>query len=238
MRFRPPEQLAGFRPVSIALIFFYSANIFVFVLVSLLPGSIDWLRLSGDRPWGIITSAFTQVDFWHLMNNLEGFLTATFLFAIVNWTNPVKLRERWSSAFLWIPIFAGIGANLLEYPLALANPGDSSWGASGIVYGALGAVLSAGLLKMPANIMATIKYRRKARKVRRWRGFRLNKGWLRTLPITTSLAVVFALLVLIIFDPENFLSVGPQTDVFSHAVGFLLGFIGFAASQRFRTRHP
>lgn len=233
MHARLSRRLAGFRPLGIAFIIFFLINIAVFAVLSIWPGLVEWLWLSADRPWGILTSAFTQVEIGHLASNLQGFIFVVVLFALVNMINPKRVRRRRSRAFLLIVFVAGIGANLIEYPLALANPGDSSWGSSGIVYGGFGVLLASAIQTMPAHLKAISKERRRrAKKPRLWKVFRYDRKSLRTMPSILTLALVASFLALIIFDPETFLNVAPGVDVFAHAFGFLLGLIGFVISKR------
>lgn len=228
-------HLSGFRPLGIAFIIFSFANLAVFALVSLWPGLLEGFWLSADRPWGILTSAFTHADLSHLAANLQGFVFAAGFFVVVAAVNPVPLRRRWSRVFLWLVFIAGFAANALEYPLLLAGPNYNSWGASGIVYGALGVLLAAALRSLPAHFRAI------AREHRRWRGrrrkwglFKFDRKSVRTLPNLMTIAVLTTFLLMIFTDPGGFLSVGPGVDVLAHGLGFLFGFLG--AMILFRAR--
>ncbi|MFH1821523.1 MAG: rhomboid family intramembrane serine protease [Methanobacteriota archaeon] len=224
------RKLAGFRSVGIALIVFLATNILVFLVLSVRPDLVEWLRLSADRPWGIVTSAFTHVDFYHIANNVEGFILAALLFLSINLSSRRAVRRRVSRQFLLLVFVAGIGANLLEYPLALASPWDASWGASGIVYGALGIALSAAVQTIPTHVKFIAKERRRwVGKPRRWGVLRFDRRSLRTFPSYLSLSLVASILIMLVFDAGGFLNVAPNVDVFAHGVGFLLGFIGFTA---------
>jgi len=226
------RRLAGFHPLATALIIFLITNIAIFTLLSVWPPLLGWLWLSANRPWGIVTSAFTHVDTNHIMNNIEGFVLAVLFFVLINLNNPRKIRRRLSRRFLLLVFMAGIGANLLEYPLALENPGDASWGASGIVYGALGVVLSSAIQMLPTHINVIMKERRRwIGRGRRQRILKFNRGSLKTLPSLLAFSLFISILLMIIFDMGSFLNVAPDVDVFAHGVGFLLGFIGFTAWQ-------
>lgn len=226
------RKLAGFRSVGIAVAVFMITNIPIFLLLSVRPDLVDWLKLSADRPWGIVTSAFTHVEFYHIASNIEGFLLAALLFLVINLNSRRAYRRRASRAFLYLVFIAGIGANLLEYPLALANPGDSSWGASGIVYAALGVVFSSAVQMLPANLnFIARERRRRASKPRQLKIFRFDRRSLHSFPSLLSLSLVASIIALLIFDPGSFLNVAPNVDVFAHGVGFLLGFIGFGVMR-------
>jgi len=232
IRNRLSKRLAGFRLVGVALAVFLAVNISVFVVLSIWPDLIEWLRLSADRPWGIVTSAFSHVDFYHLESNIEGFALASLFFLLTNLVNSRAARRQVSRRFLIVVFVAGIGANLLEYPLALANPGDSSWGASGIVYGALGVLLSSAVQSLPANMNRIKKERRQWTGKRRARRiFRFDKRSLRMMPSLMSFSILVSIMILLVFDAGTFLSVAPNVDVFAHGVGFLLGFLGFTVMQ-------
>ena len=220
------RRLAGFRSVGIAFILFSLLNLALSLLISLYPQLLEGLWLSADRPWGVVTSAFVHADIGHLVNNLEMFTIAAGLFVVVSVINPVGTRRRWSRAFLWLAFLSGIGANLFEYPLALVNPGDVSWGASGIVYGGLGVLLAASLRSLPTHLRAIAEeHRRWAGKRRVWRLFKFDRKSLRTLPDLLCIAVLISFLVPIFTNTGMFLSVRPGVDVLAHGLGFLFGFL-------------
>ena len=231
------RYLAGFRSVSIAFTLFSLLNLALFLLISLHPPLLEVLWLSVDRPWGILTSAFTHEDLGHLVSNLEGFVLAIGLFVMVSRVNPVRVRKRWSRAFLWLVFVAGFAANAVEYPLLLWGPNFNSWGASGIVYAALGVLLTASLRSFPAHVRAIAKeHRRWASKRRKWRLFKFDWRFLAILPALVCFAVIISFLLIIFTDPGGFLGAGPGVDVWAHGVGFLFGFLGAMALFKFRFR--
>lgn len=234
---RLSRRLAGFRSVGIAFTLFSLLNLALFVLISLHPPLLEVLWLSVDRPWGILTSAFTHEDLGHLVSNLEGFVLAIGLFVVVSRVNPVRVRKRWSRAFLWLVFVAGFAANATEYPLLLWDQNYNSWGASGIVYGALGVLLAASLSSFPSHVRAIARERRRwARKRRKWGLFKFDRISLTILPALTCIAVIISLLLPIFTDPEGFLGARPGVDVWAHGVGFLFGFLGAMALLKFRFR--
>ncbi len=219
------RRLTGFRSVGLAFTIFTLLNLAIFSLISLWPGLLDWLWLSADRPWGIVTSNFVQAELFHLAGNLEGFTLATGFFVTVCLVLKVGDRRRWSRVFLWLVFLSGIVGSAIEYPVLVIN-GDFSWGASGIVYGALGVVLAACLRSLPAQIRALAKeHRRWRRKRRKWGLFRFDRRSLRTFPNLMSLTILISFLLIIFTDPWDFLSARPGVDVLAHGLGFLLGFL-------------
>ncbi len=221
------RHLYGFHPLGLAFTLFALINLAVFALVSLWPGLLGGLWLSADRPWGILTSAFTHAELGHLAANLEGFVLAAGLFVVVTAVNPPPVRRRWSRAFLWLVFIACIAANILEYPVLLAGPDFNSWGASGIVYGAFGVLLAASLRSLPAHFRVIAReHRRWVGRRRRWGVFKFDRKSLHVIPSLLSLAVLITLLSMIFTDIEGFLSVGPGVDVLAHGLGFLFGYLG------------
>jgi len=222
---RLPRRFAGFRSVGLALTLFIFLNIAIFSLISIWPELLDWLWLSADHPWGIVTSNFVQAELPHLASNLEGFTLAAGLFVVVCTLWRVRVRRRWSRVFLWLVFLSGIVGSAIEYPLLIESQ-DVSWGASGIVYGALGVLLAACLRSLPAQIKALAKeHRRWERKRRKLGLFRFDRKSLRTFPSLMSLTILISFLLLIFIDPADFLSAGPGVDVIAHGLGFLLGFL-------------
>jgi membrane associated rhomboid family serine protease len=194
------------------------------------PGLLGWLWLSADRPWGIVTSNFANYSpegpsYTHLTGNLESFTLVAVFFVVVCLELKIQDRRRWSRVFFWLLFLSGIIGSAIEYPL-LVSSGDFSWGASGMVYGALGVLLAACIRSFPVQMRALSKeHRRWARRRKKWKLFRFDRKSLHTLPNLLSLAILMAFIVLILTDPAGFLSVAPGVDVTAHGLGFLLGFL-------------
>lgn len=218
------KHLAGFQGVGTAFTVFALVNVIVYLMISLYPSLLDFLYLSADHPWGILTSAFTHIDLAHLVNNLEGFTFAVLLFLPVVSVYQVRIRRRWSRVFLWLVFLSGICANAIEYPLLIIGPDFNSWGASGVVYGALGVLLAASLLSLPAHIHALAKGRRARRRIK-WRPFRYDRYSRASFSALMCFSIILSFLYLIITDAAGFLSAGPGVDVLAHGLGFLLGFL-------------
>jgi len=207
---RLSRRLAGFRSVGLAFTIFTLLNLAVFSMISLWPptdtepGLLGWLWLSADRPWGIVTSNFTNFtldgpSYLHLAGNLEGFTLAAGFFVIVCLVLKVKDRRQWSRIFLWLVFLSGIVGSAIEYPSLIISQ-EPSYGASGIVYGALGVLLAACLRSLPAQMRALAKeHRRWARKRRKRRLFKFDWKSLRTFPSLMSLTLLISFLLLIWF---------------------------------------
>ncbi len=221
------HQLAGFRSVGLAFTIFSLTNIVIFLLISLHSPLLDWLSHSPDRPWGILTSAFVHADLSHLVNNLRGFIFAGAFFVIVNMINPVKTRRRSSRIFLWLIFLSGFTANTIEF-LGWKMSGVSnvrSWGASGVVYAAIGALLAFALCNFPAHLRNFFGTYRKSRKIRRKPTRRFDWGFAKGAVNLLSMTLPLALLVMLFSDPGGFLSASPETDVLAHGLGFSMGFL-------------
>lgn len=221
------RQLAGFKSVGLAFTIFTLTNIALFLLISLHPRLLGWLSHSPDRPWGILSSAFVHADLGHLVNNLRGFVFAAAFFVIVNIINPVETRRRSSRIFLWLIFLSGFTANAIEF-LGWQMSGESdviSWGASGVVYAAIGALLASALYSFPAHlrnfVRACQRPQKAGRKPMRKFDWRFVGGTVNLL----SMSLPLTILVMLFSDPGGFLSAGPQTDVLAHGLGFSLGFL-------------
>ncbi|MGQ9788882.1 MAG: rhomboid family intramembrane serine protease [Candidatus Hadarchaeaceae archaeon] len=227
--------LVGFHPILKALLIFLVLNSGAFIVLSSWPFLLRWLWLSADRPWGILTSAFSHVDLDHFFSNAVGFTFAAALFVLVNLNKSEKARRRVSNRFLLLVFVAGIAANLLKYPFFLVRTGKPSYGASGIVYGALGIVFSCALHDLHSNIKFIARKRRRlAGRKKRRRGFRFDIGTINFFSSLFGISVVICTLFLVLFDISGFLNVAPDVDVFAHGIGFLIGLILFSGFQILR----
>ncbi len=237
IRKRLIRWFAGFGPLATASALFLAPNIAVFLLLQIRPGLIEWLWLAADRPWGIVTSAFTHLDVDHILSNIIGYAVSVVFLLISSQILTRRRRRDVSRRFLWLIFIAGIGANLIEYPLSLSSPSDHSWGASGVVYGSLGVALASAVLLLPAHLNNISRSRRRrARRPRGWRALRFDRRSMRAFPSLFALSMVISILATLLFDAGSFLNVAPGIDFFAHGVGFLLGFFGLMVWQRLVVR--
>lgn len=223
------KQLIGFRSVGLAFVIFFLLNLALYLLITLHPPLLEDLWLSADRPWGILTSMFVHQELDHLAGNLLFFTVWSALFVTVNLLSGAEARRLWSRFFLGAVFLAGITANAIEFGAwGLAGVPDNSWGASGVVYAAMGVLLACALYNLPSNLTAlrgaVAKRRRKPRKIRR--RLKLVLKFEKTFIVSmVSIGVVVVFLSQLVLDPGTFFSAGPGVDVLAHELGFLLGFL-------------
>ena len=208
------RYLVGFRSVGIAFTLFSLLNLALFLLITLHPPLLEGLWLSADRPWGILTSAFVHRDLGHLVSNLRGFMLAAGFFVVVNLHNRVRARRYSSRIFLWLIFLSGFVANGIGF-LAWYWAGVSgvhSWGASGIVYAGIGALLASALCNFPTHMRNFVKARRR-RPRRGKRKLRIKFDWslMRSTASLLSMTLALTLLALLFWNPGAFLSVGPES---------------------------
>lgn len=162
----------------------------------------------GATPWGVITSVFL-FDSWL---NIPSYLTIIVLY--VSFSGSLSREERRKrAAFASAAIFLiGFAANALWVAV---RPDTFSWGPSGVVYSLLGVL-------MVFTLFDGIPARPTSWNPRDWYGSKeqLNSAM--------NNLVIFSSTVLILFlNPAQFLSAGPNINVFVHAISFLGGY--FAA---------
>lgn len=194
------------------MILFYVLNLALFATIRTRPDLLEYLSLSPQRPWGIVTSVFVHEEFFgHLFGNLLFFGLYCVAFVVANWPCDAETRRFSSKLFLWLVFLSGFLANTIvffRWP-AGAKP---AYGASGVVYAAGGAWFASllfGLASLPGRFPGY------------WKGTgRMGK----------LISVVIALLAAaitgsLISDPRGFLNAAPEVNVYAHAWGFLIGLI-------------
>jgi rhomboid protease GluP len=116
---------------------FIIANILVFIIVNLILGE-DILNLlaqnnlnisQGRELWSLITSFFVHANFVHLLNNILGLL--------IFGSTAEKYYSKWQ--YLMIYFISGLMGSVFSYLLSPIYSGGL--GASGVVYGLMGAIL-------------------------------------------------------------------------------------------------
>jgi len=116
---------------------FIIVNILVFLVVNLILGedtllllAQDNLEISQDRElWTLITSFFVHSNFIHLFNNIIGLL--------IFGSTAEKFYSKWQ--YLMIYFISGLMGSVFSFLLSPIN--SYGLGASGVVYGLMGAVL-------------------------------------------------------------------------------------------------
>jgi len=213
------DALSGFCSLALATALFTVPNIAVFFAVSLHPELIEILWLSIGTPWGIITAAFLHREAAHLLQNLHGFLAAVVLFALSNLLQSRENKERYSRIFLLLVFPSGFLANAVELLARLASNSVAGWsgyGASGVVYSAIGICTASAVINSCALFIGYI------------RSFRDPDSKDITIPELLVMAFNLALMIfavyLVVFARDLFLNTSPGIDVFAHTAGFLIGF--------------
>ena len=116
---------------------FIVVNILFFIVVNLILGE-DILYLltqknfnisQGRELWTLITSFFVHANFMHLFNNILGLL--------IFGSTAEKYYSKWQ--YLMIYFISGLSGSFFSFILSPINSGGL--GASGVVYGLMGAVL-------------------------------------------------------------------------------------------------
>ncbi|MEW6221940.1 MAG: rhomboid family intramembrane serine protease [Candidatus Hadarchaeota archaeon] len=210
-------RLAGFEPVAIAFVFLVAVDLIVFAFTSTDPAVQEFLSLSPDKPWAVLTSAFVHGDSIHLLNNIQGFAMSCMFFLIANFGLSLKDRRRSSRLFMWLIFVSAFASDAVELVIwqLTATTGVSSFGSSGIVYASLGVVLSSALFSSSVNL-------RRLRIVKRRKKSALKAKGL--IVPALSIAVFLIIFLELLITPEYFFSVGPGVDVFAHEFGFFIGF--------------
>ncbi len=116
---------------------FISANIIIFIVVDLLLGDEILFLLAqynlsisqGRELWSLITSFFVHANFIHLFNNVIGLL--------IFGSTAEKYYSKWQ--YLMIYLISGFIGSVFSYLLSPINV--YGLGASGVVYGLMGAVI-------------------------------------------------------------------------------------------------
>ncbi len=116
---------------------FVSVNIIIFIIVNLILGEEILFMLAqsnlsisqGRELWTLITSFFVHANFLHLFNNVIGLL--------IFGSTAEKFYSKWQ--YLMIYFISGLMGSVFSFLLFPINSGGL--GASGVVYGLMGAVI-------------------------------------------------------------------------------------------------
>ncbi len=159
----------------------------------------------GSTPWGAVTSVFLY-DAWA---NIPAYfaILATYV-AFSDSIGPDERRNR--GRFAAVTIFPV--ATLANVLWMLARPTTYSWGPSGVVY-ALWGILFAFTLQdgLPQHA--------KHLDPRTWYNSKKE-----TSSALSNLAIFAATAMIMVVEPAQFLSAGPNINVFAHGVSFLGGY--------------
>ncbi len=116
---------------------FISVNIIIFIVINLILGEEVLFLLAqnnlsisqGRELWSLITSFFVHANFMHLFNNVLGLL--------IFGSTAEKYYSKWQ--YLMIYFISGLMGSVFSFLLSPIYSGGL--GASGVVYGLMGAVL-------------------------------------------------------------------------------------------------
>jgi len=213
------DGLFDFRFLVLAIALFLLSNLVMFFVTSSYPELIKVLWLSADKPWGIFTAAFVHKDASHLAGNIVYFLISSIFFVLSNIPQEREGRSFYSKVFLLLVFFSGILWNAIEFfvwrrPSSITEFGG--YGASGVVYGAIGICTASALVNFAAALR---KYFRSLKASNR----EIAKPDLFSLLV--NLMILILILALELVAPESFLAAGPETNIFAHFGGFAIGFI-------------
>jgi membrane associated rhomboid family serine protease len=206
----------------IAYLALVGAIMWTYVGEQLLPGLVQFGELDRTNFWGIFTSIFIHGSPSHLEGNAETLVWMLIIFVMLTEVNPDLFLKGSRSFLFWAPMISAIVANLVFYLLA---PRATSFGASGVVYAALGVAIALALAGLVPELSAVVKCQS------------LTSGQKTQLEFNLLLSVPFIALVWI--SPSGFLGVDMGVNAFVHDLGFMGGlFSGYVyfTIQRHRSQ--
>lgn len=214
------DGLSGFRLLGLAIILFLIPNLTIFFAIQIHPSWIRMLWLSADNPWGIFTAAFVHQETNHLVGNIIGFMFSILFFVFSNLSQDKERKALYSKIFLLMVFISGFLSNALKFfiwwnPSGITESG--SYGASGVVYSAIGICTASAIVNITTSLKKYIEFHKGRCKKN------VGKGDLSAIFI--NLLILIPIIIMIFFDPELFLNVGPGIDVFVHYLGFSIGLI-------------
>ena len=165
---------------------------------------IPLLVNSRETPWGAVTSLVVHWPLAHFAENMVGMLALLFILPLVVNVNEPRHLRRAMLYFTVGPLGCAILANVL---VLIREPILVTYGASGLFYSALGAVLTYALYGAVSRIARSgLPLTRRDRKF-----------------VEFNLLVCVPFIVLTVISPRIFVGVGPGVDVLAHFLGFVFG---------------
>lgn len=209
----------GFKWIWVAVLVFCVPSLLIHIF--LWPSSTVFLSLSANNPWGVLTSPFVHVDLTHFFNNLVLFLTLTFFFVVTNLSRGLEGRRYLSKVFFGTIFIAGtfVSGPVEVIYRSFIGEAVKVMGSSGIVYAALGVLLTSCLV----NLLF-----RHVRRVRKFLSDEVSvtmpgERFLFYIDFVFNLAIVWVVIVWV-FSPD-FLGVGSHIGRVAHASGFLVALL-------------
>lgn len=213
-----------YRYVGLTVLLVVSSSLIVDIARTLLGrGVVVALSLSRQTPWGIVTSMLVHGDFYHLYNNLQGFLLYSALivyaFALENiFINDSEKSSRGqvTAYILTVVMSQVVPATKQYFEFVLATGSILAYGLSQVVFGLLGLLGASIFVPLSMLIVTAIE-----------RGGRINA--LLKLAIVSSLSASFFQLTILAVGVQRFLQfigVGiPEANVEGHMIAFISGII-------------
>ena len=184
----------------------------------LVPGFTQSGELTRTNFWGVVSSIFIHGSPSHLEANVESLFWLTLSVVVLAEVNRDLFAASSRTFLFWTPFLAAIVSNMAFYILA---PQATSFGASGVVYAALGLAVALAFAGLVPELTAVVKRQP------------LSKAGRFKLEINLLLSVPFAGLAWA--SPGGFLGVGTGANVFVHGLSFticlLLGYVYFTLKR-------
>jgi membrane associated rhomboid family serine protease len=214
--------MRGFQIVFIADLFLIILGLVVSCIAIRFPFLMNFLAVSVNTPWGILTSLLLHKDWLHFSQNMISLLFYAFLFATTNMHLISQEKGKRSSFFLRVIFFSAILANVIWI---IILPKEKSIGSSGIVYASVGTTMGFSLNNTFRDFRSM------------WRNLKKKNISLKNFLKENLLGIwnlfVFSLiLIYIIIDPAGFLSAGLGVNTVVHFTGFLMAFLVTIITQR------
>lgn len=197
------------RGLSILLPFFvivFGLSTGIFIITSRFPQIIEFLSASPRTPWGIVTSLFTHLNMTHLSTNMY----SLFLFSLSILVSNVFLpQEELEKRLLFvIPLVLTVPV-VLNIVWIILNPRIASLGSSGIVYTLIGAFVGYSILNS-LELFRIDKYSQ------------IDRNLIKVFSVL-NLLFSFMYLLIVIYNPQNFLGSARGTNIFIHVWAFYSG---------------
>lgn len=218
------KVVLDFKPIFLTFILILVVSTVIYVVSIALPFLNDILAASPQTLWGVVTSLFTHGGgTGHLVDNMLALLAYFSLFAISNSFLSNEEKRGRISFFLIVIFLTSITSNAV---CIISMPQTTTTGSSGVVFASEGVMMGFSLLNS-LGILSLGKCGKQDRKL-------LLRTFLSNFPVF----LIFFFQILL--NPQLFLNVGPQVNVFVHGVAFLssflLAFLWYQVKQWLNTR--
>lgn len=172
------------------------------------PGVTQLGELTRTNFWGVVTSIFIHGSPSHLETNVESLFWLALSLVILAEANRGLFLDSSRTFLFWLPFLSAV---LSSFAFYLLVPRATSFGASGVVYAALGVVVALAFAGLVPELTAVVKRQHPDRAGRT------------KLEINLLLSVPFAFAAWA--APSGFLGVGTGANVFVHGLAFTIGLL-------------